>query len=666
MKLQRLTLRNFKGLRDFSIEPGGADQFIFGDNGTGKTTLADAFSWLLFGKDSLNRTDFEVKTLATNGQPMHNLNHEVEAVLDLGDRQVTLRKVYAEKYTKKRGSAQSEFTGHTTEYFVDGVPRKANEYMDAIDGIAGREETFKLLTNPRYFCEVLPWKNGRKIIMDMSGDLTDAEVIASEKALASLPAILGNRKLDDHKKVIAGQKTKINDELKLIPARIDEANRALPQVSEDAEKLTKKLTELRGTRQKAESSLSSISNGGGVAQKTKELRIIEAEIMDIDRKARVENDAVIDVERKKLIPLHDQIASLRLDIRVKEGHIAQNAQSIREHEGLLPNLKVQFYEARDRTFKEGPLPSQPTDCPYCGSPLPAEKIQDALEKHRAAEDERRATFNRQKAEDMERIDAEGKRRAGEVKRLKADNEEIHTSIETIKRKIEALEADAEKIRSRLDALQKSYPLPETHKVKIEEKKSIEKAVAQLKAGSSQETGQIKCELATLDEQIAKVGEQFAQIRARESGRKRIAELKEQEKKLSAEFENLEKELFLCDQFTRTKVALLDSKINSRFKLVRFRLFKIQINGALDECCEVTVNGVPYGGGLNNGMRINAGLDVINALADYYGFEAPIFVDNAESVTELLPTRGQQIRLYVSEADKALRVEKAKTRKEVLA
>jgi hypothetical protein len=105
--------------------------------------------------------------------------------------------------------------------------------------------------------------------------------------------------------------------------------------------------------------------------------------------------------------------------------------------------------------------------------------------------------------------------------------------------------------------------------------------------------------------------------------------------------------------------MLTEKINSKFALVRFKLFETLVNGALSETCVCTVAGVPFEGALNHGARVNAGLEIINTLARHFGFAPPVVIDNSESVTSLLPTVGQQIRLVVSAADKSLRIESQK-------
>ena len=147
---------------------------------------------------------------------------------------------------------------------------------------------------------------------------------------------------------------------------------------------------------------------------------------------------------------------------------------------------------------------------------------------------------------------------------------------------------------------------------------------------------------------------------------RIEELKADEKKLAKEYERLESELFLTEEFIRTKVRMLDSKINGRFKHVRFKLFDQQINGALNECCEALINTngcwTPYSDA-NAAGRINGGIDIINTLSEFYKFEAPIFCDNAESVTQLTETKTQVFRLVVSEKDKSLRIQVERTLEE---
>lgn len=91
-----------------------------------------------------------------------------------------------------------------------------------------------------------------------------------------------------------------------------------------------------------------------------------------------------------------------------------------------------------------------------------------------------------------------------------------------------------------------------------------------------------------------------------------------------------------------------------FSGVKFRLFDTQINGGLVECCDALVNGVPWLD-VNNADKINAGISIINVLSAHYGQTAPIWIDNSESITDILPSDSQVIELYVSKPDKTLRI-----------
>jgi len=247
MRLTTLRLKNFKGLRSFDFESDGKDAKIWGDNGVGKTTLFDAFTWLLFDKDSANHKDFEIKTLDENGKPLHGLLHEVEGVLDLDGTAFTLKKSYHENWTKKRGQAIKEFTGHSTDYFLDGVPVKKAEYEAKIADIVD-EDVFKLLTNPRFFNESLHWQDRREILLKVCGDVDDKDVIAGNDALADLPGILNGRRMSDHRKVVMARRTEINRELESIPVRIDEIQRGLGEAPMNSAAIADKLSVLKKQR----------------------------------------------------------------------------------------------------------------------------------------------------------------------------------------------------------------------------------------------------------------------------------------------------------------------------------------------------------------------------------------------------------------------------------
>lgn len=649
MRLLELRLRNFKGLRDLELRPGGDDLSVFGDNGTGKTTVVDAFMWLLFDKDSANRKDFEIKTLGPDGQPIHNLEHEVQAQLELPDGQrLTLRKVFKEKWTKRRGAARAEFTGHTTEHYIDGVPVRKAEFEARIGQIAD-EQLFRLLTDPLHFNMNLHWQERRRLLLEVCGDVTDDEVIASDPELRALPSILNGRSLDDHRKVIQARRAEINRELDRIPVRIDEVTRSLPAVEGDPVALSRALEDLRHQRRDAEEEVVRIQAGGQIAELQKRVREIEAEMLDADRRARSSLLEALDDERDELRRLQAKIDEAERDIRRELSRSDELHDEAERLEARMNELRSQWEAVNAEAFSWEP----DDECPACGQPLPAEHVQEARDKALAA-------FNKSKAERLERITAEGKALKRRVEELREQRRQALDRSVELGKEAARLRDQANRLKSSIAARERSLPDlsqdPEYQKLAAQRDRLLAE-IESLQASNAQALEAARARVREVDEKIAGIERQLSLHDQLERGRRRIEELAAEERRLAAEFEELERQLYLTEQFVRAKVRLLEDRINSRFALARFKLFRELVNGGVEECCETTYQGVPYSS-LNHGARLNVGLDIINALADHFGFAPPVWIDNAESVTQILPTRGQQIRLVVSAADKSLRVEQS--------
>lgn len=648
MKLLRLTLSNFKGIKSFTLDTQGGNVAVYGDNAVGKTTLPDAFNWLLFDKDSQGKKDFAIKTLDAAGQVMHGLSHEVEGVFDLNGRTLTLKKSYAEKWTKKRGSATKEFTGHTTDYFIDGVPAQKKEYDAFVSGIAD-ESIFKLLTNPQYFNEQLHWQERRKILLEVCGDISDEDVIASDKSLARLPGILQGRKMEDHRKVIAARRAEINKELEKVPVRIDEATRALPDISGiDAQGLPAAIEAANGVLKKKQDELVRIQGGGEIAEKRRQLAVIEGDILRLQNEHQADQNKAIQAKYALMSEANGRVTDAMAEQARAKRRMAAIAAELEKLESSRKQLREEWRTVNDEQFEY----SGETACPTCGQDLPEEKVEGAREKALKA-------FNLDKAKRLENINSTGRGIKANIETLNAENSGLVAKANAAELKLQENEAETVTLQVEIDALRdQTKPITDNLKYtqKQQEKENIEAAIAQLQANSETAANAVLDEIADIRRDIEALEMDLLRIKSRQAGERRIEELKAQEKILAAEYERLEGELYLCETFVKTKVSLLESRINSKFKYARFQLFEQQINGGITEVCNTLYAGVPYSSGLNNGHRGIVGLDIIATLADYYGFYPPIFYDNAESVTRLPEMKSQLITLYVSEPDKVLRVE----------
>lgn len=638
-----LKLRNFKGIKSFKLNANGEDIKVYGDNATGKTTVFDAFVWLLFGKDSQNSTQFEIKTLR-DGKPIHKLDHEVEATLFVDNRELTLKKVFKEKWTKQRGSASESFSGHTTDYYIDGVPSKKKEYDDKISEIVD-EEIFKLLTNPSFFNEQLKWQDRRKTLLEIAGDVTDEEVIASNDSLAKLTEILGNRSIGDHKKVIAAKRKEINQELDRIPIRIDEIHRNLPDVNDlDKQSIELQLNDLSKQIDAKNEQINSIRNGSEVNEIKRQISDIDLQIANVRNEHTQNEQQELFKLKTKLQEEQSNLTILRNDLRSKEQQKQMNIERIEQFERSMNVLRQEWTDKNAEEFNH----ESNCICPTCEQELPQDQIEEI-----------KSRFNVNKAKKLEEINEEGKHLKNKADELKQENEQIQKEIDKTTEIGKKKAKDVERLKEKIQYAESSVkPIGENEQyIQLNQQKQLlNQQIEQLEQSVEESVSKIMHEVACLKDKQTDLQIDLSKLAQSEQSFARIAELEAQEKKLAAEFEELEHQLYLTEEFIRTKVDLLEEKINSKFKYARFKLFEEQINGGLKEVCVVVgKNGEPYPD-INNAFKINVGLDIINTLSTHYGVQAPIFVDNAEAVTQLTDVDTQLISLVVSEKDKQLRIE----------
>lgn len=626
MKLTKLELLNFKGLKSFAINLNG-DVVIRGDNATGKTTVFDSVCWLLFGKDSLDRADFEIKTL-DGGKPIHKVNHEVTGTFTLDEGgTVELKRVYREKYSSPRGG-EVTLTGHTTDYFVDGVPKKEKEYKEVVNTLID-ESIFKLITNPLYFNETYSWQNRRKLLLEMCGDIDDAAVINSRDDLRRLAELLEGRTVDDHRKVVAAKKTAINKELDMIPIRIDEAVRNKPETASDKEKLIRDIETLSAGIDEVEKQKAIIKNGFSSTEK-------ESKIRDINRQLDAQKSKVLSDYHKQKQHLRGEYEASLTKLKMVEVDRDRCAdrrdelnKEIERESKRIVTLQSEFDAFNAQQFNK-------ESCPTCGQALPADK-QEILE----------TEFNTNKSKKLE----EWKGLIESAVKLKGNYEEQQ---EIMASKIDSLTTEASQYNDAYNVKFKEY------EAYSEPNLEDDPVYADLKAQLflleiDDEPGADTEELAKLDEELSSMKSKKADLETElnkfnliDDINHRILELESQQQKLVSEKNALDEASFLMDEFIKAKVNMLEENINSRFKLARFKMFNVMLNGNIEECCETTYKGVPYRS-MNNAARINVGLDIINALTSYYKVNAPVFIDNAEAVTEFVPVNSQTIKLIVDES-----------------
>jgi len=638
MKLTKLELLNFKGLKAFTINFNG-DVIIRGDNATGKTTVFDSVCWLLFGKDSLDRADFEIKTL-DKGEPIHKVNHEVTGTFTLDEGgTVELKRVYREKYSSPRGG-EVTMTGHTTDYFVDGVPKKEKEYKEIVNSLVD-ENIFKLITNPLYFNETYSWQNRRKLLLEMCGDISDEDVIAEYSELKALTDILSGHSVDDHRKVVASKKAAINKELDMIPVRIDEALRGKPTIDTPRDVLIQEISLATTTLETLEADKALLVNGHAVVDTRAELRDVQRRLMARESELQMEYKKQSALKSNEYDMVVSELNNLSSKVENTKHRLDTSNRDIQLIESTINELMHQRQQVNEDVF----VMDIDENCPTCGQKLPAEQIQAAREKAET-------NFNLRKSKRLEEINQSIELKQQDIENIEKRNASLE-SVETLEALIKAKELVKQTITDEIGQL--TAPVLEDDSIYADLK--AEEFMLQMKLDESntdhsEEIADIDNCIATTKEHRFNLETELNKYEEAKRIDTRVAELETQQAELATEKSKLDEAAYLMDEFIKAKVNMLEDVINSRFKLARFKMFNVMLNGNVEECCETTYKGVPYRS-MNNAARINVGLDIINALTSYFKVNAPVFIDNAEAVTEFVPVNSQTIKLIVDESEPQL-------------
>lgn len=629
IKLVQMRICNFKGIRELDIKFGGEDINVLGDNGTGKTSIIDSFTWLLFGKDSLGRADFGIKPTDNAGNIIHQLETSVEAVFGVSGVIKVFKKTLSEVWTRKRGAAEAEFTRNENNFYIDGVPKKKAEYASAIKELID-EEVFKILTNPLYFNESVNWKDRRSVLLTICGEVSDEEVISSNVELSPLLSMLKGKSVADFKEIAASKMKSINRELDMIPVKINEAELAKPNVEAlevDISRkatLTKEIEDLTIQR-------SNIVNGTEVLQERQNIKILQQRYNSVGKDFFPEKTPIA----AEITELNDKVRELEFILHSTERHRDMIADRFEEQKRIREKLSKEWDAIMEERFTD-------SICPTCHRELPEEEVEA-----------RRREFNAKKVQKLDDIEKKNEELRATIEliasEMKADAE---TVIDT-QVKVDFINDTLSKANEALSSLVNSKEAEfEQERREINAKiAEAEERIRKYTDGITDVLKEVDGKIATLSAELSVINEAIANKALLERQEARIAELKSQQIHLATEYNTAQRELFLSEQFIVAKVNMLTERINQKFKFANFKLFDKQINGGINEVCEVTYKGIPYKD-LNNAMKINIGLDVINTIAAHYGVTVPIMIDNCESVNELFHTEAQQVRFYVSK-DKQL-------------
>ena len=638
IKIKRLYLENFKCHDSLTLNFEGDNASIYGDNASGKTSIYDALTWLLFGKDSQGNGEknIEIKPLDKSGEVKDHLAvTAVEAVLLVNGEEVQLRRTYREVWSTKRGSSQVSYDGNTSEYYVDGVPCKKNAFNDKVNELVS-EDTFRMLTSVNHFASQISWQDRRAVLFQVAGVMDDAQILATNEVFAPLVESMGKLSLEDYKKKLLAEKKKFVGAKTEIPARISECQKTIEDVQGlDFAKAKAQVDALQATLNGLSEQIVAIEHDNAADQKRLEIGRAQLELSKLEN----ENKAYRNQQTAGNVNVHGlniRLTALQTQVDKKKVAIEKESEYIASCDKYMARAREQWISVNGEAFIGG-------TCVTCGQTLPADKLQKAKEAFETRKKKRLSEimdgangYKESKTQAEDRF----KRTVDEVAQVEAEIEDLKAQIAAGEAaKVEPVDMD--------DYAERKAAIKATMQTLSEELADMTMATADVVKKLRDEKTEIQ---AAMSQQMAIVNKESLL----DYSRQRVESLREDARNAAECLEAIEKMLYLMDEYSRYKTRFVEDSINGCFRIARFRLFREQANGGIEDRCDVVHEGVPYIS-VNNGMKINLGIDIINTLSMAYGVKVPLFVDNAESVTQLEHCGSQIIRLVVSEHDKELRV-----------
>lgn len=639
--LKSLSLTNWKGEKQRKTEFNEMETTISGENGLGKTRHFDAFMWLLFGKDSQDRKDFNIKSIV-DGKPLEKVECEVSGILYVDGEKISLRRAYVEDWVKPRGQVEQVFKGNHTETYWNDTPVNVSEYQKRINAIID-DSVFKMVTNPLFFAN-MKWQDQREQLFQLAGTITDNEIAAGNPEFATLLDRISGKSLVDFKRELSSRKKRLKDDLAQIQPRIDQTARLMPG-KEDYSDLERQLVEIDTEIATIDKAIADKTTAirqqyEGVQAKQQEINNLKQKRQKVlfDEQSRVREAAfAANANRREL---ESNIKSTEKELETMQRGVRLSQQEVNTVQDRILSKKREIEGLRTSWYDENAKEYHGDDnCPECGQLLPEEKRSEA-----------RQMFANNKASKLSHITAKGGDLNKEVMEVEQDLANATKSLETAQKELQTKRDLLVSLNQELIAL----PMVEESDIKpeeIHEYVQLTEQIKSLEATLDNGTEQID----TTDLQNRKKG--FQQMRDEVKGRlanrdliskytDEIASLDKQGKDLAQQIADAEREEYTIQNFTKAKIDECERRINGLFSMVRFKLFDYTIDGNESETCIALVDGVPFPS-VNTAGKVNAGLDIINALTRFYGVTAPIFIDGRESVNRLIKTESQIINLVVS-------------------
>lgn len=651
IRLLRMELRNFKGVAQAEYDFGDRTD-ISGGNGTGKSTIFEAYLWCIFDKNPAGNTP-KVQPLDEHNEIKHQLTTSVRLTLELDGNPVIVERTLKEEWVKPRGTTELVCKGTKSEYSVNEVPMSKAQYNAKLADILPLDKWFILSSIG--IIPAMEQKACRAALQAIAPAIDEQQLAQPFPAVAD--ALARGLNIDELQATTKQTKSRAKTELDSIPAALDAQDRL--RVEDDFAAIETRLAEIKTDIETRQTELEQLQTLGDDAarvakeQETANLRTelarLNAQISERETAAQTTYTTTRAKYEQRLQTLAAESQGISQRTMVSQQTAKRYLQLIEDEKKRIAALRDQWTAKNAETYE---APELQTVCPTCGQPLPGERIAEALAKATQA-------WNADKVKALQAIQHE----AEECKKRIADYQAADAqAAERDKADYDRAQAIADEVKETNHALDTLTTPDKALKMCIEyqnalaKKQEVEQQLAQRAAtgvNDSEPTAQSRQSEAITQAAIASLQAEAEHLLLRLAARntnRRIdeerARLEDRQRTLAdtvAQAEGVEQQILA---YRKAKIMAVENGVSDLFTMVRWKMYEPNVtNDGEKEICQAIIDGVPYEQ-QNRATQVNAAIDIVNGFARAYEVSLPLFIDNAESVTDILPTNGQEITLTV--------------------
>lgn len=605
MKLIKLELKNYKAHKHFVANFNG-NGLISGSKGTGKTSLKDAFTWLMTTK----LVD-EPRPVDENGVQIDDIPIEVSCEFEDG---TTLR-IEDKKTFKKDGSVSSR---HKSDYYFNEIPVQEKEYLALLDENFGTLEQRKILLDPSWFA----YGDGLKVSGKTSKTATQRrrEIVISVAGAENIEKDIAEN--ENKAKAAKFAISQLKKDLDDAHAGVESLHNAKVDVSHlDKDLLEQSLVQLETEKVNTIKGLEALSSGDD-KQNALKRALSDAQTALAEARVVYSNEYQQRLEQAQK-PYNEYVAKRNELLQKIQQQEFENRQRISNRQNLvreIDDLEETIEKLREvyRSEQVKVYTPDSTTCPTCRQLLPVDKLKEA-----------EARFNQQKSETLGKNKERGIKVAAdlELKRKELSITPDVVDVSVLKQQLsEMVEPTAEYIQK--------FEETDVYRSLTEKVVQAQKALDELSDDGAKDI--YERSIKATNDKIHEIQQQLEGFKTNEHLEKEVDKKGAELRNISEKIDNQQEILDECNEFTRQTLGALEKTIEKKFAGIRFKMFEYTLDGTQkDECITYakTPNGYVPWENLSGGQKRSATISLANAFSKAWGIQLPLFIDDTQIYSE---------------------------------